>query len=129
VDASQIVFSFPVTSMPKTPSKADRRFQRIATPKGVWVAWNDGKQQSVSRVRDLNRGGLFIATPGALPLGAVITILLSVPEGEIRSGAVVRNSVPKQGMGVEFTAMAHADATRLEALITRLIAADTDTPK
>jgi hypothetical protein len=115
--------------MPKTPSKADRRYQRIATPKGVWVAWNDGKKQSISRVRDLNRGGLFIATPDASPLGAVVTTLLSVPEGEIRSQAVVRNSTPKEGMGVEFTSMTNADTVRLEALITRLMAADPDAPK
>jgi len=114
---------------PNTPSKADRRYQRIATPKGVWVAWNDGKQQSVSRVRDLNRGGLFIATPAPLPLGAVITVLLSVPEGEIRGQALVRNSVPREGMGVEFSNMNSTDAARLEALIVRLMAADADTSK
>ena len=87
------------------------------------MAWHDGKQQNVSRVRDLNRGGLFIAAPDALPLGAIVTILLSVPEGEIRSGAIVRNTIPKEGMGIEFTNMNQADVVRLDILIARLIPA------
>ncbi len=51
--------------MAKEKSKADRRHQRIATPKGVWVAWQDGKQQNVSRVRDLNVGRAFHRHPYA----------------------------------------------------------------
>jgi Tfp pilus assembly protein PilZ len=114
--------------MSKNASKAERRYQRIPTPKGVWVAWHDGNQQNVSRVRDLNRGGLFIATPHELPLGAVVTILLSVPEGEIRTRAVVRNATPKEGVGVEFTNMGPPDVARLDKLIARLMPASAGTP-
>jgi Tfp pilus assembly protein PilZ len=110
--------------MAKERSKIDRRYQRISTPKGVWVAWQDGKQQNVSRVRDLNAGGLFIATPAPLELGTILTLLLSVPEGEIRSRAVVRNVVPGEGMGVEFTDISQQDAGRVERLVTRLLGAE-----
>ena len=109
--------------MTRDGSKADRRHQRVSTPKGVWVAWQNGTQSSVSRVRDLNIGGLFIATPTTAPLGTVVTILLSVPEGEIRSRATVRNVVTGEGMGVEFANIAAEDSARLEKLITRLLAA------
>jgi Tfp pilus assembly protein PilZ len=109
-------------------SKADRRYQRIATPKGVWVAWQDGKQQNVSRVRDLNAGGLFIATPTPLAVGDTVTVLLSVPEGEIRSRATVRNIIPGEGMGVQFTEITQQDAARVEKLITRLLRAESSTP-
>lgn len=107
-------------------AKAKRRYARIATPKGVWVAWQDQSQQGVSRVRDLNLGGLFIATPTPAPLGTVVTILLSVPEGEIRSRSTVRNVTPGEGMGVEFRDMALQDQARLQALITRLLASNRD---
>ena len=110
--------------MAKEGSKHDRRYQRIATPKGVWVAWQDGKQQNVSRVRDLNAGGLFVATPMPLALGSVVTLLLSVPEGEIRSRATVRNVVPNEGMGVQFTEIAPEDAARVEKLVARLLKAE-----
>ncbi len=114
--------------MVKEKSKADRRHQRIATPKGVWVAWQDGKQQNVSRVRDLNVGGLFIATPTPLAVGSVVTLLLSVPEGEIRSRATVRNLIPGEGMGVQFTDISLQDQTRVDKLVGRLLSAESSVP-
>ena len=110
--------------MTNEKSKSDRRYERIATPKGVWVAWQDGKQQNVSRVRDLNVGGLFIATPTPLALGSTVTLLLSVPEGEIRSRAVVRNVIPGEGMGVQFTELSQQDTIRVEKLVARLLRAE-----
>src|SRR5277367_3949507 len=110
--------------MTKERTKADRRHQRVATPKGVWVAWQDGKQQNVSRVRDLNVGGLFIATPAPLALGSVVTLLLSVPEGEIRSRAIVRNLISGEGMGVQFTEISQQDQLRVERLVTRLLSSE-----
>jgi Tfp pilus assembly protein PilZ len=104
--------------------KSRRRYTRVQTPKGVWVAWQaEGQKQTVSRVSDLNFGGLFIATPSPLPLGAEVTVLLAVPEGEIRGRSKVRNAT-SEGMGVEFTEIAEADRARLKALISRLLAAN-----
>jgi len=107
--------------MSKEPSRSNRRFDRIPTPKGLWVAWQYDGSQSVSRVRDLNAGGLFVATPTPVPVGAVMQVLLSVPEGEIRSQAVVRNVTPGEGLGIEFKDMTPQDVGRLEKLITRLL--------
>lgn len=107
--------------MSKDRHKSKRRYPRIPTPQGVWVAWQDGQQQNVSRVRDLNIGGLFIAHPIPSVIGATITILLSVSEGEIRTSAIVRNAVQGEGMGVEFTGMGQEAAVRLQTLITRLL--------
>jgi Tfp pilus assembly protein PilZ len=107
-------------------AKTKRRYARIATPKNVWVAWQDQSQQGVSRVRDLNLGGLFVATPTPAPTGTVVTILLSVPEGEIRARSTVRNVTPGAGMGVEFTEMTAQDQARLQALIARLLASNRD---
>jgi PilZ domain len=107
--------------VPKTGSKEDRRYQRISTPKGVWVAWQDGARQSVSRVRDLNVGGLFIATPNPCPVSTVVSVLLSVPEGEIRSKAIVRNITAGEGMGIQFVDIPAQDDARLKKLIARLL--------
>jgi PilZ domain len=107
-------------------AKTKRRHARIATPKGIWVAWQDHSQQGVSRVRDLNLGGLFVVTPTPAPRGTVVTLLLSVPEGEIRTRSTVRNVTPGEGMGVEFTDMALQDQTRLQGLIARLLASNRD---
>jgi PilZ domain len=109
--------------MSTVTSHPNRRYRRIPTPKGVWVAWQQGTNahQNVSRVRDLNVGGLFIATPEPLAAGTVVQILLSVPEGEIKSEAVVRNVSPRDGMGVEFQHMSLQDSDRMEKLVARLL--------
>lgn len=110
-------------------AKSKRRYDRIPTPKGLWVAWqHNTNQQNVSRVRDLNVGGMFVATPIPVPTGAVIQILLSVPEGEIRSQAVVRNVTPGEGIGVEFKDMSAQDADRIEKLVTRLLRSGSNDP-
>jgi hypothetical protein len=109
--------------MAESPSKTNRRYKRIPTPTGIWVAWRDGNKQSVSRVLDLNVGGLYIVTPEPVTLGTVVTILLSVPEGEIRGLGTVRNVKGGEGMGVEFTGIAQQDAARLEKLVSRLLLA------
>jgi hypothetical protein len=114
-------------AMPEDP-KPNRRHARIATPKGIWVAWQDGSQGSVSRVRDLNVGGLFIATPVPPATGKAITLLLSVPEGEIRAKATIRNVTPGEGMGVAFTEISPQDTTKLDNLIARLLSTVEKTP-
>jgi PilZ domain-containing protein len=114
--------------MKKEGTKADRRHQRVATPKGVWVAWQNEKHQNVSRVRDLNAGGMFIATPTPLPLGSVLPVLLSVPEGEIRGRTTVRNVIPAEGMGVQFTEITAENQTRLDHLVARLLMAESNAP-
>jgi hypothetical protein len=102
--------------------KHNRRYQRIATPTGVWVAWQrDGQKQEVCRVVDLNLGGLFISTAAPANIGTVISVLFSVPEGEIRGHATVRNVKASQGMGVQFTAMGGEDTERLRKLVSRLL--------
>ena len=108
--------------MPEKDGKHMRRYPRIATPAGVWVAWNsDGQKQSVSRVADLNVGGLFVTTNAPAPVGTVISVLFSVPEGEIRGHATVRNVKSGEGMGVQFTAMGGQDTDRLRKLVARLL--------
>lgn len=109
--------------MVQDDGKHNRRYPRIATPTGVWVAWHhDGQKQEVCRVCDLNVGGLFISTKTPANAGTVISVLFAVPEGEIRGHATVRNVKPGEGMGVQFTAMGGQDTDRLRKLVARLLA-------
>ncbi len=107
--------------MPVNHTKSNRRYPRIPTPKGVWVSWQIDGKQNVSRVRDLNIGGLFIDTTTPPPVGSSVTLLFSVPEGEIRSSAIVKNITPGEGMGVQFVAMTQEHAVRLQTLFSRLL--------
>jgi hypothetical protein len=114
----------PIRFMAEHPKASLRRFPRIATPHGLWVAWQregiDGAP-TVSRVRDLNLGGLYILTDQPLASGETISILFSVPEGEIRSMARVRNTNQGEGMGVEFAEMSAESSARFETMVTRLM--------
>jgi uncharacterized protein (TIGR02266 family) len=104
----------------KRQDQDNRRTPRFETAKGLWVAWRTDGAPSVSRVRDLSLGGVFITTRTPLSQGSAIKLLFSLPEGEMRIEGTVRYSNKASGMGVEFTQMGTADRARLRELIRRL---------
>jgi hypothetical protein len=85
------------------------------------VAWQGAGQRIVSHVSTLGLGGLFIRTAQPPPKGDIVRLFFEVPGGEVRARAVVRDSKPGQGMGVEFTSMGHEDRARLDRLLKRLL--------
>lgn len=107
--------------MPNETTRATRRHQRIALPKGMTVAWYGGGQQQVSRVKNLGMGGLSLCGSITMRVGTELTIVFEVPGGMVMSEAVVRNVVPGQEMGVEFTKMNSESQALLEQLLTRLL--------
>jgi hypothetical protein len=98
-----------------------RRYERIALPQGMYVAWYGGGGQEISRVRTLGMGGLFISTHNPAPVGARVILVFEVPGGSVQADAVVRSVVPENGMGVEFTRLALSDRILLERLLKRLL--------
>ncbi len=94
-----------------------RRYTRVDLPKGMLVAWEHSGIRKVSRVNVLAVGGLFISTPAPPPQGDTIRMVFEVPGGEVRARAIVRDSRPNKGMGVEFTAMGHKERALLNRLI------------
>ena len=106
--------------MTKRQAQENRRTPRVETSKGLWVAWRTDGSPSVSRVRDLSLGGVFISTRTPLAQGSSIKLLFSLPEGEMRIEGTVKYSNRSEGMGVEFTQMGAVDRARLRDLIRRL---------
>jgi hypothetical protein len=98
-----------------------RRHERIFLPQGMSVAWYGGGQQQVSRVKTLSMGGLFLCGTVTLRIGSDLTVVFEVPGGMVLAEAVVRNNVPGEGMGVEFTKMNPQSQLLLEGLLTRLL--------
>lgn len=104
----------------KYPIKPGRRYYwRVETRQGVWVYWGCEKREDTSRVRDLGMGGLFVATKGALAVGAKLRLDFLVQEGTIRAWAVVRHAEPGRGMGLKFTSVRSEDLGRLVELLNR----------
>lgn len=102
-------------------ARKSRRHPRIALPRGMMVAWQSAGDRVVSRVGTLGLGGLFIHTPKPPPVGEIIKLFFEVPGGEVRARAVVRDSQPGKGMGLEFTSMGHEDRARLNLLLRKLL--------
>ena len=107
--------------MTKETPRATRRYQRIFLPQGMSVAWYGGGQQQVSRVKTLSMGGVFLCGSVTLRVGSDLTVVFEVPGGMVLAEAVVRNTVPGEGMGVEFTKMNPESQALLEGLLTRLL--------
>lgn len=99
----------------------NRRYRRIGLPHGMTVEWQAGGSHESARVATLGLGGLFIDVANPRPLGDVIQLFFRVPEGEVRARAIVRDSHPGKGMGVEFTFMASEARARLNRLLSKLL--------
>lgn len=102
------------------PSR-NRRYPRIGLPKGMHVAWQGRGLRTVARVATLGLGGLFIDAKSPPEVGEVIRVYFEVPNGEVRATAVVRHSVPGEGMGIEFASMDPEPRARLLQLLRRLL--------
>jgi|SRR5262252_704504 hypothetical protein len=98
-----------------------RRYQRVSLPKGMFVAWYGGGEQRVSRVKTIGMGGLFVVEPNAPSVGTGLRISLEVPGGNVHVEAVVRNVIPGEGMGVQFTKLGTRDRVLMEILLRRLL--------
>ena len=107
--------------MRKENTREARRHERIALPKGMTVTWYGGGQQQVSRVRSLGMGGAFVCGSITQRVGTELKLIFEVPGGMVMAEAVVRNVVPGEGMGVEFTKMNPQSRKLLEGLLTRLL--------
>jgi hypothetical protein len=98
-----------------------RRYPRVGLPKGVLVAWQAGGDRIVSKIETMGLGGLFIQTPAPPEVGSIVKLFFQLPGGAVRARAVVRNTEPGAGMGVEFTGMGYEARARLVQLLKRLL--------
>ena len=101
-----------------------RRHPRIFLPAGMFVSWHGADLQLFSRVQTLGMGGLFISTPHPPPVRTKLRLAFEVPGGSVRAEAIVRNTVPAEGAGVEFTRIELKDRLLLQKLLNRLLRRD-----
>jgi tetratricopeptide (TPR) repeat protein len=103
--------------MIESAHKMQRKYPRHAAPKWMYVAWESAGHRTVSRAETLGMGGLFFHTPKPLATGSFIKLLFDLKSGEIRARAIVRDSRPDQGMGVQFVQMETSDRERLNQFL------------
>jgi c-di-GMP-binding flagellar brake protein YcgR len=104
------------------PQTFSRRFaSRVAGPLDLWVFWNRKKRDGLSRVLNLSVGGLCLSIDKSerIAIGEKVHLNFLIPEGQIRTDAVVRHLRPER-LGLKFIAIREEDRARLTALMTRL---------
>jgi hypothetical protein len=101
-------------------SKKVRRYERVPLAKGMLVAWEHLGIRKVSSISVLALGGIFISTAEPPPAGDLIKVVFEIPGGDVRARALVCDSRPGKGMGIEFTAMAQEARARLNRLMKTL---------
>lgn len=100
-----------------------RTTPRTEADEGVYAFWSCNGPGDLSRVRNLNMGGIFIETALPKDVGASVELHFLVSEGQIRADAVVRHAEPGHGLGLKFTTLDERDRLRFGALMKRLYAA------
>lgn len=85
------------------------------------VSWHGGDLQLFSRVKTLGMGGLFISAIDPPPVGTKIRLAFEVPGGNVQADGVVRDIIPGEGLGVEFTRMDLGGKLLLQRLMNRLL--------
>jgi hypothetical protein len=74
-------------------------------------------------IRDLSLEGVFVFDSDPLPDGSEIIFALQAGNQEISLEGVVRYSVDRQGMGIQFTKVSSESKRRLRILIASLVSA------
>ncbi len=107
--------------MPSGQNPSRRFTSRVAGLLDLWAFWNCKKHDGLSRVLDLSVGGLCLSIEKSqrIVVGEKVHFNFLVPEGQIRTDAIVRHARPER-LGLKFIAISAEDRTQLTALMTRL---------
>ena len=109
--------------MPQSVLYSRRVTPRAEAADRVYAFWYCNGRGDLSRVRNINLGGIFIETSLLKDLGASVELYFLVSEGQIRAKAVVRHTEPGHGLGLKLTAINDQDRLRFGALMKRLYSA------
>jgi len=96
--------------------RATTRFQ--AKP-GNQITYGDNS----ALIQDLSLEGVFVLDPDPLPVGSELVFTLRAGDQDISLEGVVRHSVDRQGMGIQFTNVSSVSQRRLRIYIASLVPA------
>src|ERR1700733_15966118 len=83
----------------------------------MWVAWKSSAQTTPSRAEVMGLGGLFLQAAQTPSDGSTIDLIFDLPTGQVRGRAIVRNSMPGKGMGIQFVQMKPEDRAKLHRFL------------
>ena len=107
-----------------------RRHPRLGYGREVWIGQDGIFSRTNERVTNISVGGVFIETAQNFSKGAVLSVRFKIGDTKdiISCAAIVRNSRPGAGLGVEFLDLSPEARSQLEALIARELGATATQP-
>ena len=100
-------------------SKDRRATPRFQPKPGIHVTYG----VTTGVIRDLSLEGVFIFDSDPLPVGSEIIFTLRVGDQDISLEGVVRHSVDREGMGIQFTKVSPVSKRRLRIQVASLVSA------
>ena len=91
----------------------------MRAPKGTWVAWKSLGKTTTSRMETMGLGGLYLHDANPPAEGSTIELIFNLPTGQVRARAIVRNTHPGKGMGMQFVQMQPEDRAKLHQFLSR----------
>lgn len=95
-----------------TPTEERRQYDRSRLL--VDVYFNGSDATGVASTKDISVGGLYMNTQMVLPEGALLTLRIPLPEGDVIVNAEVVYSNPGRGVGVRYHGLLEKDRVILE---------------
>jgi hypothetical protein len=108
----------------ETMFQQQRKYSRHKAPKAMFVGWKSAGRRMVSRAEVVGMGGLFLHTANPLEVGTILELVFDLATGEFRARAIVRDSSPGRGMGVQFVQMEATARARLNQFLSQQATAD-----
>lgn len=97
-------------------TRPDKRFAtRLAASAGDYVVYVEGS----GTIRDISIGGVFIQDKNPLPEGTVFGFTLRIDEEMLPLKGVVRRSIARTGMGIQFQDLNPDSMNKLERVLNR----------
>lgn len=95
-------------------ARPDKRYaSRLAASAGDYVVYVEGS----GTIRDISIGGVFIHDRNPMPEGTVFGFTLRLGEEMLPLKGIVRRSIAKTGMGIQFQDLTTDSMNRLERIL------------
>jgi len=97
-------------------ARPDKRYaQRLAASAGDYVVYVEGS----GTIRDISIGGVFIQDKNPLPEGTVFGFTLRVDDELLPLKGIVRRSIARTGMGIQFQDLNAEAMSKLERVLNK----------
>ena len=108
-----------------------RRHPRLGYGKEVWIGQDGIFSRTNERVTNISCGGVFIETAQSFSKSTVLSLRFKVGDAKdfISCTAIVRNTRPGVGLGVEFLDLSPEARSDLEAFLAREAGATSADPE